>query len=302
MSCAAWRARCASAPRSWCASTTAPWCRGCAITTAGVEARGGADGVVLHSSVATHGRDLTTFAGFDVSEGSEESFALAWFPSHEVPPRAPDVAAALEATTRWWHDWVGQCTAVGPVARRRGAVAAHAEGPELRAHRRHRRGRHHVAAGVDRQRPQLGLPLLLAARRHLHPERPAGERLPRRGVGVERVAPPRGGGQPRQAPDHVRRGRGAPPRRVRDPVARRLRGLGAGARRQRRQRAVPARRLRRGAGHDVPHRRGARGPAAPRQLGPVPDARGARGQGLAAPRRRHLGGAGPASGTSCTRR
>ena len=80
----------------------------------GVEARGGADGVVLHSSVPTHGRDLTTFAGFDVTEGSEESFALAWFPSHEVPPERPDVVAALESTTRWWRDWVGPCTAAGP--------------------------------------------------------------------------------------------------------------------------------------------------------------------------------------------
>ena len=88
-----------------------PWVR---HHDGGVEARGGADGVVLHSSVATHGRDLTTFAGFDVTEGSEESFALAWFPSHEVPPEAPDVIAALEGTTRWWRDWIGPCTAAGP--------------------------------------------------------------------------------------------------------------------------------------------------------------------------------------------
>ena len=47
--------------------------------------------------------------------------------------------------------------------------------------RRHRRGRHHLAARGDRRRTQLGLPLLLAARRHLHPARPAADRLPRRG-------------------------------------------------------------------------------------------------------------------------
>ena len=44
----------------------------------------------------------------------------------------------------------------------------HAEGPDLRADRRHRRRRDDLAARADRRPAQLGLPLLLAARRHLH--------------------------------------------------------------------------------------------------------------------------------------
>ena len=43
------------------------------------------------------------------------------------------------------------------------------EGSFLRSHRRHRGGGHHLPAGKDRRHPQLGLPLLLAARRHFHP-------------------------------------------------------------------------------------------------------------------------------------
>ncbi len=88
-----------------------PWVR---RHDGGVEARGGCDGAVLHSSVPTHGRDLTTFAGFEVSEGSEESFVLAWFPPYEDPPESPDVDAALTSTETWWRDWADQCTATGP--------------------------------------------------------------------------------------------------------------------------------------------------------------------------------------------
>ena len=51
------------------------------------------------------------------------------------------------------------------------ALADHAQGADLRADRRDRRRPDHVAARVDRQRPQLGLPLLLAARLRAHPRR-----------------------------------------------------------------------------------------------------------------------------------
>ncbi len=88
-----------------------PWAR---HHDGGVEARGGADGVVLHASVQTVGRDLTTFAELEVGPGDEESFALVWFPSHEDPPPAPDVDAALDSTERWWKDWASACTVSGP--------------------------------------------------------------------------------------------------------------------------------------------------------------------------------------------
>ena len=59
-------------------------------------------------------------------------------------------------------------------------------------------------------------------------------------------------GEPVADPDHVRPGRRAPADRDRAPLAARLRGLAAGARRQRRLAAVPARRLRRGDRRPVP--------------------------------------------------
>ena len=56
-----------------------------------------------------------------------------------------------------------------------------AEGPDLRAYGRDRRGRDHLAAGGGRRGPQLGLPVLLAPRRHVHAAGPPGGRLPARG-------------------------------------------------------------------------------------------------------------------------
>ena len=54
------------------------------------------------------------------------------------------------------------------LARPGATLVDHAEGAHLRAHRRDRGRAHDVAARVDRRRAQLGLPLLLAARRHVH--------------------------------------------------------------------------------------------------------------------------------------
>ena len=68
----------------------------------------------------------------------------------------------------------------GPVPRGDHALAAHPQGADLRPHRRHRRRGHHLAARADRRSAQLGLPLLLAARLHLHPAGAALRRLPAR--------------------------------------------------------------------------------------------------------------------------
>ena len=109
-----------------------------------------------------------------------------------------------------------------------------------------------VAAGVDRLRAQLGLPLLLAPRRDAHPARlPPGQ--PRGGGDrLATLAAARGRGRSGRHPDHVRRRRRAAADRVRAAVARRLRGLAAGAGRQRGERAAPARRLRRGSRRALP--------------------------------------------------
>src|SRR5262249_27223934 len=51
------------------------------------------------------------------------------------------------------------------------ALAHHAQGTDLRADRRHHRRADHVVAGAARRNAQLGLSVLLAARRDAHAPR-----------------------------------------------------------------------------------------------------------------------------------
>ena len=117
----------------------------------------------------------------------------------------------------------------------RAALVAHVEGAHLRADGRGGRGRHHVAARMARRRPQLGLPVLLAARRDLHAHGAERGRLRRRGRGLERLAPAGGSRQPEEDADHVRRRWRAAAAGDGARLAARLRELGARAHRQRRE-------------------------------------------------------------------
>jgi GH15 family glucan-1,4-alpha-glucosidase len=65
----------------------------------------GPDMVLLHTPVRVRGKDLTTVAEFDVSEGDTTPFVLTHGPSHLSPPRAIDPIASLEGTERFWRDW-----------------------------------------------------------------------------------------------------------------------------------------------------------------------------------------------------
>ena len=98
------------------------------------------------------------------------TFVLTWHPSHQHRPTSVDPQAALDGrpsgSGRTGRDALHLRR---PVPRRRRALAAHPQGADLRADRRHRRRGHDLAAGGDRRRAQLGLPLLLAARRDVHP-------------------------------------------------------------------------------------------------------------------------------------
>ena len=101
----------------------------------------------------------------------------------------------------------------------RHALADHAQGADLCADRRHRRGADHVAAGMDRRRPQLGLPLLLAARRNAHAARVHERRLLRGGGVVAGMAVARGRRPARAGADHVRHRRRTAARRMDRAVA-----------------------------------------------------------------------------------
>ena len=161
----------------------------------------GPDAVRIDAGVPVHGQDLTTRASFAVGPGDEVPFVITWYPSHVAEPAPVDAALAVKDTCEWWRAWMGSCNTDAPA---RAPLAADAEGAHVRAHRRHRRRRDHVAAREARRRAQLGLPLLLAARRHAHADGAAQRRLRGRGARVARLAAARGRRRPARRPDHVR--------------------------------------------------------------------------------------------------
>src|SRR5262249_12431034 len=124
------------------------------------------------------------------------------------------------------------------------AVADYAQGAYLRTDGRARRRADDIATGAYRRRAQLGLPLLLAARRDFHAARLHEQRLLRGGGRLARMGRALGGRQPRSDADHVRRRRRAPPHRVRDSVVAGQWGVASRAYRQRRAQPASTRRLR----------------------------------------------------------
>ncbi len=133
-----------------------------------------------------------------------------------------------------------------PLARAPRAQRADAQGADVRADRRARRGPDDVAARDAGRHAQLGLPLHLDARRDVHAQRPA---LPRPELGGRRLHPVRRrprAQRGRGAADHVRDRRRAGARGANARPPHRLRGRPAGAHRQRRLPPAPERRVRRG--------------------------------------------------------
>ena len=109
-------------------------------------------------------------AEFIVRAGEKVPFVLT------VVPVVPQEAAAarstpfraVERTTAWWKDWSSRSTYHGKwddvVQRSLITLKALTYAPTGR----HRRRAHDVAARVAGRRAQLGLPLLLVARRDVH--------------------------------------------------------------------------------------------------------------------------------------
>ena len=161
--------------------------------------------------------------------------------------------SSLEATMRYWRTWLKGARI--PDHRWRcadRALGARRQGPHVHADRRDRRGAHDVAAGDAGRRTQLGLPLHVAARLHVHA---AGAALPEPrlgGAGVHAVHRRPRAKRRRRAADHVRDRRAARPHRVAARGALGLRGRASRARGQRRLRPAPERRLRRRARLDPP--------------------------------------------------
>jgi len=73
----------------------------------------------------------------------------------------------LDDTAAFWRAWVRNLGIPFRMAGEHHPRRHHLEAQRVRGHRRHRRGGEHLDPGVARERPQLGLPVLLAARRVL---------------------------------------------------------------------------------------------------------------------------------------
>jgi len=57
-----------------------------------------------------HGAQAT----FTIGAGERKAFVLQYHRSYDDPPTAPDAAATLAATERWWRDWAQRCAYRGP--------------------------------------------------------------------------------------------------------------------------------------------------------------------------------------------
>ena len=60
-----------------------------------------------------HGRDFATVADFSVSAGERVSFVLTWHPSHLPAPEPVNAFESLAATEEMWVEWVGRSTYQG---------------------------------------------------------------------------------------------------------------------------------------------------------------------------------------------
>jgi GH15 family glucan-1,4-alpha-glucosidase len=88
-----------------------PWVR--RTDNGAVLAISGQDMAVLRTPVETRGEDLTTVAGFEVSEGETIPFVLTYGPSHLPLPKPINPAQALQDTEAFWTDWCSRCTYEG---------------------------------------------------------------------------------------------------------------------------------------------------------------------------------------------
>jgi GH15 family glucan-1,4-alpha-glucosidase len=73
----------------------------------------GPDSVWLRTPVKLIGHDLAHEATFTVRAGERVPFVLSWTPSHRGAPPEVDAFEALDATRKFWSDWVAKCTYQG---------------------------------------------------------------------------------------------------------------------------------------------------------------------------------------------
>ncbi len=84
-----------------------PWVR---TLDGQLRATAGPNALVLTSPIHYHGAGYSTVADFVVEAGSKVPFVLAWYPSHEDPPRPGDAIRLFHDTVGWWNRWVKAAT------------------------------------------------------------------------------------------------------------------------------------------------------------------------------------------------
>ena len=204
---------------------TVPWVRKLGDGT--LRAIAGPDMVVLRTPVHLRGENLTTVGEFTVGEGDRVPFVLSYGPSHL--PRAGSRSTPTprcKDTESFWQEWTRKGHVHGPwkdaVTRSLITLKALTYGPTGG-----------IVAAPTTSLPeriggdaQLGLSLLLAARRDAHAARADERRLLRGSAALARLAARAPSpGSPEQLRDHVRRRGRAAADRMGSALAARLREL-----------------------------------------------------------------------------
>jgi GH15 family glucan-1,4-alpha-glucosidase len=73
----------------------------------------GPDAVSVRTPIELEGRNMRTYAEFQVGEGDRVPFVLTWFPSHRDLPEPVDAEEALADTVEYWEAWASNCTMDG---------------------------------------------------------------------------------------------------------------------------------------------------------------------------------------------
>jgi GH15 family glucan-1,4-alpha-glucosidase len=76
----------------------------------GIRAIAGPDSVWLDTPVKLNGTDFAHHASFTVRGGQRVPFTLIYVPSYTEDPACPDPVESLDATRKYWEEWVSQCT------------------------------------------------------------------------------------------------------------------------------------------------------------------------------------------------
>jgi GH15 family glucan-1,4-alpha-glucosidase len=84
-----------------------PWVRRIGYS---INAIAGPDSLWINTPVRLVGTDMAHRARFTVRAGEQVPFTLTWLESHRGQPETLDAAVALDATRRYWADWVSSCT------------------------------------------------------------------------------------------------------------------------------------------------------------------------------------------------